>query len=92
MPRKYVPKGNQRCTACGRKGHNSKNPLCPESVGNASAVKGARADVREAQAELAGPAGAELPTCTRSDGTVEHLMTVEAFIRIRSRVAAKVAS
>lgn len=66
MPRKYAPKGDQRCAACGRKGHNSRSPLCPASLAKAAGAKWGRAFDRELEARadrlaaLASPADAVL--------------------------------
>jgi hypothetical protein len=31
------PKGNAFCGSCGRRGHNSRNPLCPDRIARAAA-------------------------------------------------------
>jgi hypothetical protein len=32
-------KTSQRCTNCGRRGHSSRNPLCPDNIASAAADK-----------------------------------------------------
>jgi hypothetical protein len=57
MPGAYKAKGNQRCSLCGRLGHNEKNPNCPVNIAKRAAAMVLHALARELGAETADPAG-----------------------------------
>lgn len=86
-----TPKGNSRCGACGRLGHNAKNPLCPDSVAKAAAAKALRAF------SIAMGSGRDNPEITaglvpQPDGSLHRYATVEMVQRAALSAAEKVAS